>query len=46
MARVEIYTKSWCPFCARAKSDLEQKGLSFDGIDVTTDSILEQEMVI
>ncbi len=45
MAKVEIYTKSWCPFCARAKDHLDRKRVSYDEIDVTTDSIRELEMV-
>lgn len=45
MAHVEIYTKSWCGFSVRAKDDLERKGVNFEEIDVTTDSIREQEMV-
>ena len=45
MAKVEIYTKSWCPFCAHAKADLEQKGVSYEEIDVTTNAVRELEMV-
>ena len=45
MAKVEIYTKSWCPYCARAKADLDQKGVRYEVIDVTTDSLRELEMV-
>lgn len=45
MAKVEIYTKSWCPYCARAKAQLTDLGVSFEEIDVTTDSLREREMV-
>ena len=45
MPRVEIYTKSWCPFSARAKDYLDRKGVSYQEIDVTTDSVRELEMV-
>ncbi len=45
MAKVEIYTKSWCPFCARAKEHLDRKGVPYVEIDVTTDSTRELEMV-
>ncbi len=45
MAKVEIYTKSWCPFSARAKDHLDRKGVSYQEIDVTTDSVRELEMV-
>jgi glutaredoxin 3 len=35
MARVEIYTKFGCPYCARAKALLGQKGADYEeyGID-------------
>ena len=45
MTHVEVYTKSWCGFSVRAKGDLDRKGVSFEEIDVTTDSIREKEMV-
>ncbi len=45
MAKVEIYTKSWCPYCARAKADLDRKSVSYVEIDVTTDTVRELEMV-
>ena len=45
MPKVEIYTKSWCPYCARAKAHLDFKGVLYEEIDVTTDSIREMEMV-
>ncbi len=46
MPKVEIYTKSWCPFCARAKDLLDRKEVHYRQIDVTTDSMKELEMVI
>ena len=45
MANVEIYTKSWCPFCTRAKALLDRKGVVYREIDVTTDAVRELEMV-
>ena len=45
MAKVEIYTKSWCPYCARAKKQLDHKGVNYEEIDVTTNSIKELEIV-
>ena len=45
MANVEIYTKSWCPFCARAKSHLDSRGVHYHEIDVTDDPVREREMV-
>ncbi len=29
MAKIEIYTWQYCPFCIRAKSLLQQKGIDF-----------------
>ena len=34
MPVVEIYTKTFCPYCWRAKSLLESKGVSFKEIAV------------
>ncbi len=45
MPKVEIYTKSWCPYSTRAKAHLDFKGVLYEEIDVTTDSIREMEMV-
>ncbi len=45
MAKVEIYTKSWCPYSVRAKHLLYREGVSYEEIDVTTDSVRELEMV-
>ena len=44
MANIEIYTKSWCPFCHKAKSLLDEKGLSYVEYDVTDNPELEAEM--
>ena len=45
MKRIEIYTKSWCPFSVRAKALLDAKGLDYHEIDVTEDSAREREMI-
>jgi len=45
VARVEIYTTTYCPFCTRAKSLLKSKGVGFDEIDVTDDDALRAKMV-
>ena len=45
MKRIEIYTKSWCGFSARAKALLDAKGLDYHEIDVTEDSVREREMI-
>jgi alkyl hydroperoxide reductase subunit F len=45
MARIEIYSKEWCPYCAKAKALMHSKQLEYEEIDVTSDAVLEQEMV-
>jgi glutaredoxin 3 len=45
MARVEIYTTMFCPYCARAKSLLEKKGVPYVNIDVIEHSDKRDEMV-
>lgn len=34
MARVEMYSSMFCGFCARAKSLLQRKGVTFEDVDV------------
>jgi glutaredoxin 3 len=45
MASVQIYTKSWCGYCHRAKALLDRKNVRYDEIDVTSDREREREMV-
>jgi glutaredoxin 3 len=35
MAKVQIYTTGWCPYCTAAKSLLSDKGVDYEEIDVT-----------
>ena len=44
MAKIEIYTTSFCGYCARAKGLLEQKGAAYDEMDVMEDSAKRAEM--
>ncbi len=44
MKNVEIYTKSYCSYCHRAKELLRLKGVEFTEYDVTNDPGREQEM--
>jgi glutaredoxin 3 len=37
MARVEIYTTRYCPYCTAAKRLLSRKGVEFTEIDVSRD---------
>lgn len=45
MAKIEIYTKAFCGFCARAKALLDRKGADFQEIDVTMDRAGFEAMV-
>jgi glutaredoxin 3 len=45
VAKVEIYTTTFCPFCVRAKRLLKGKGIEFAEIDVTHDDELREKMV-
>jgi len=44
MKKVEIYTKSYCSYCQRAKELLRRKGVRFIEYDVTDNPDLELEM--
>ncbi len=44
MAKVEVYTSMWCPFCYRAKKLLKTKGVAFDEIDVDGNPTLRSAM--
>ncbi len=44
MNNIEIYTKSYCPFCRNAKTLLDSKGLSYREIEISSSSALQQEM--
>ena len=45
MAKVQVYTTNYCPYCFRAKALLERKGVQFEEIDVTDDYALREKMV-
>lgn len=44
MARVEIYTADYCPYCHRAKALLRRKNVAFTEYDVTADQKGRAEM--
>ena len=44
MAKVEIYSSMFCPFCSRAKRLLDSKGVSYEEIDVTMRPALRRQM--
>jgi thioredoxin reductase (NADPH) len=45
MAEIVMFTKSWCPYCDRAKSLLSQKGQTWAEIDVEAQPERASEMV-
>lgn len=45
MAAVEIYTKTGCPYCARAKALLEQKGVAYKEREISGDFDARQDML-
>jgi len=45
MARVEIYTKFLCPYCARAKRLLDEKGVRYEEYEITSDAGKRNEML-
>ena len=45
MARVEIYTKAFCPYCARAKRLLDERGADYEEFEISSDSDKRSEML-
>lgn len=45
MARVEIYTKLFCGYCARAKMLLDEKGVAYEEYDLTMGGPQRAEML-
>ncbi|UKK83931.1 glutaredoxin 3 [Sphingopyxis sp. BSN-002] len=45
MAKIEIYTKAFCGYCARAKALLDRKGADYQELDVTMDRAGFEAMV-
>lgn len=45
MAKVEIYTKMFCPYCTRAKSLLASKGTEFEEYDISLGGPKRVEML-
>ena len=44
MSNVTIYTKDYCPYCTRAKSLLDTKGVPYDEVDITHDTTLQADI--
>jgi glutaredoxin len=45
MAKIEVHSKEWCPYCTRAKALLRSKQLEYQELDITSDAEGEQVMV-
>ena len=45
MAKVEIYTKGYCPYCTRAKALLDGKGHSYTEFKVDEQPELRDQMI-
>ena len=45
MAHVEIYTRAFCGYCARATSLLREKGVEFEEYDLTMGGPKRAEMI-
>ena len=44
MAKIDIYTKPYCPYCERAKALLDRKGVEFNEIIASSDPDLRSQM--
>lgn len=45
MNKVEIYTKGYCPYCTRAKSLLDNKGVIYQEYPIDQQPELRSEMI-
>ena len=45
MAAIEIYTKAFCPYCARALALLADKGVEVEEFDITMGGPKRAEMI-
>jgi glutaredoxin 3 len=44
MARIQIYTTSWCGYCVRAKALLHARGLAYEEIRIDDDPDFRQRL--
>jgi glutaredoxin 3 len=44
-SQVVMYATSWCPYCARARNLLQQKGVKFEEIDIDRQPQARAQMV-
>jgi glutaredoxin 3 len=45
MARIEVYTTAYCPYCVRAKRLLQERGLAYEEFDVEADDALRAQVI-
>lgn len=45
MAKIDVYTTNYCPYCTRAKELLKRKGQEFTEHDVTGDDEARMKLV-
>lgn len=45
MPKIEIYTKSYCPYCVKAKELLKKKGFTFEEISIEHDHELAMQVI-
>ncbi len=44
-AALQLYVKTWCPWCVRAQEWLDARGYRYDLLDVESDAALYAEMI-
>jgi glutaredoxin 3 len=45
MARVQMYTTTWCGYCVRAKALLESRGIEYDEINLDDEPHFRQKLL-
>ena len=45
MARVQMYTTTWCGYCVRAKALLDGKGIEYDEINLDDDPLFREKLL-
>lgn len=46
MAKVEIYTTNYCPYCTHAKNLFKNKGVEYTEIDMTDDDEMRADIMV
>ncbi len=46
MAKIEVYTTPYCPYCVAAKKMLAKKNVTFTDIDVSGNASLRDDMML